>query len=400
VIWDSLLNGLGAVLSFFYQVIPSYGVAIILLTVLVRVVLLPLTIKQTRSMQGMQRIQPKVKELQRKYKGNRQKLNEELMKLYKDHQVNPLGGCLPLLLQLPVFFALFSVLRAPIQTMAVPDETVPASAVEQEGTACRPEGTGAAAVVVCEAPDGSQTFSISEWQDRDTGQPIEGPQAYLFRCLPQIEEEEGRGRFVSGFTCESALGAKHLPRDSDLFQAVVQDRANFLGMHLACSPTQAVSEEGIRQCSSNPETEPGGAALIGYFGMVALMVATTFYQQRQMQQASAGPQAQQLRMMSRIMPIFLGFISINISAGVLVYWVTTNFWQIGQQTLMLRSRGPEEPPTRGDGRPAKPAAKPPKGDEGATKPAKTGQTGKQATDGTGKKAGGRNARGRKKRSKR
>ena len=109
-LWDGLLSGLGAVLSFLYSVIPSYGVAIILLTIFVRLLLLPLTIKQTRSMQAMQQIQPKVKELQRKYKGNRQKMNEELMKLYKEHQVNPLGGCLPLLLQLPVFFALYRVL--------------------------------------------------------------------------------------------------------------------------------------------------------------------------------------------------------------------------------------------------------------------------------------------------
>jgi YidC/Oxa1 family membrane protein insertase len=398
-VFDGFLRGLGTLLSFFYSVVPSYGLAIILLTILVRLVLLPLTIKQTRSMQGMQRIQPKVKELQRKYKGNRQKLNEELMKLYKEHQVNPLGGCLPLLLQLPVFFALFSVLRAPIQTTAVPTETVAASAVEQEGTTCRPQGTGTTATVVCEGPGGSESFPISEWQDRETGEAIEGPQDYLFRCIPQIEEEEGRGRFVSGFTCESALGAKHLSRDSELFQAVVQDRANFLGMHLACSPTQAVSEEGIRQCSSNPETEAGGVALVGYFGMVALMVATTFYQQRQMQQASAGPQAQQLRLMSRIMPVFLGFISINISAGVLVYWVTTNAWQIGQQTLMLRSRV-SEPPAGGDGRPAKTETTPPKGGGSVAKPTKTGQSGTPPTSSGSKKAGSRNARGRKKRSKR
>ncbi|MGH2691843.1 MAG: YidC/Oxa1 family membrane protein insertase, partial [Actinomycetota bacterium] len=109
-IWNGLLSGLGSLLSFFYNVIPSYGVAIILLTISVRIILLPLTIKQTKSMQEMQRIQPMVKELQRKHKGNKQKLNQELMALYKEHQVNPLGGCLPLLLQLPVFFALYQVL--------------------------------------------------------------------------------------------------------------------------------------------------------------------------------------------------------------------------------------------------------------------------------------------------
>jgi YidC/Oxa1 family membrane protein insertase len=396
---DGFLRGVGTLLSFFYSVVPSYGLAIILLTIVVRLVLLPLTIKQTRSMQGMQAIQPKVKELQRKYKGNRQKLNEELMKLYKEHQVNPLGGCLPLLLQAPVFITLFYVLNSPLQTTAVLEETRAASVVEQEGTACRPEGTGASAAVVCEGPGGTESFPISEWQDQETGEALEGPQEYLFLCTPQIEEEEGRGRFVSGFTCESAKGAKHLPQDSDLFQAVVNDRANFLGMHLACSSAQAVSDEGIRQCSPDPQTQAGGPALIGYFGLVALMVGTSFYQQRQMQQASSGPQAQQLKLMGRIMPVFLGFLSINFPAGVVVYWVTSNTWQIGQQTLMLRSREPEPPPG-GDGRPAKTETTPPKGGGTVTKPTKTGQSDKAPRPSGSKKSGSRNARGRKKRSKR
>jgi membrane protein insertase Oxa1/YidC/SpoIIIJ len=77
---------------------------------------------------------------------------------------------------------------------------------------------------------------------------------------------------------------------------------------------------------------------IPYYALVALMVGSTWYQQRQMQRASAGPSAQQAQLMARIMPVFLGVISISISAGVLVYWVTTNLWQIGQQQVMLRGR--------------------------------------------------------------
>jgi YidC/Oxa1 family membrane protein insertase len=105
-------------LAWFYSLIPSYGLAIILLTVAVRVLLLPLSIKQTRSMREMQRIQPEVKKIQSRYKGKkdpaaRQKMNEELMGLYKEHGVNPLGGCLPLLLQMPVFIALYRVLLTP-----------------------------------------------------------------------------------------------------------------------------------------------------------------------------------------------------------------------------------------------------------------------------------------------
>jgi YidC/Oxa1 family membrane protein insertase len=108
---DGLYSALGHVLSFFYDLIPNYGVAIILLTIFVRIILLPLTIKQTKSMQKMQRIGPEMKALQAKHKGDKQKLNEEMMKLYKEHQVNPLGGCLPLLMQFPVFIALFRVLN-------------------------------------------------------------------------------------------------------------------------------------------------------------------------------------------------------------------------------------------------------------------------------------------------
>jgi YidC/Oxa1 family membrane protein insertase len=122
--WQGLLDSLGAVIAFFYRLIPNYGVAIILFTLAIRVVLLPLGIKQIRSMQSMQAIQPKVKALQQKYKGNRQKLNEEMMALYKEHGVNPLSGCLPMLAQFPVLIALFAVLRVPGGIVHIPHETL------------------------------------------------------------------------------------------------------------------------------------------------------------------------------------------------------------------------------------------------------------------------------------
>jgi YidC/Oxa1 family membrane protein insertase len=120
--FQALLNFLGAVLAFFYRFIPNYGVAIILLTLVIRVLLLPLAIKQIRSMQAMQAIQPKMKEIQRKHKGDRQRQNEEMMSLYKEHGVNPLSGCLPLLLQFPVLIALFAVLRVPGGALHIPHD--------------------------------------------------------------------------------------------------------------------------------------------------------------------------------------------------------------------------------------------------------------------------------------
>jgi YidC/Oxa1 family membrane protein insertase len=107
-------HALEYVVMFLYNnIIANYGIVIILLTIIVRLVLTPLTISQTRSMAKMQKIQPALQELQKKYKDDKQKLQQETMEFYKKNNVNPLAGCLPLLLQMPVFFALFQVLRSP-----------------------------------------------------------------------------------------------------------------------------------------------------------------------------------------------------------------------------------------------------------------------------------------------
>ncbi|MBM3671409.1 MAG: YidC/Oxa1 family membrane protein insertase [Actinobacteria bacterium] len=110
---DPLYDAIGWLLSLFYSVVPNLGVAIILLTFTVMLILYPLTAKQAKSMMAMQRLQPEIKKLQAKYKGDRQKLNEEMMKLYQEAKVNPLAGCLPLLAQMPIFISLFGVLRDP-----------------------------------------------------------------------------------------------------------------------------------------------------------------------------------------------------------------------------------------------------------------------------------------------
>jgi len=97
-------------LSFFYSLVPNYGIAIAMLTLAVMIVLTPLTLKGTRSMMIMQSLQPEMKKLQAQYKDDRQKLNEEMLKFYRENNINPLGGCLPLLIQLPVFLILYRVI--------------------------------------------------------------------------------------------------------------------------------------------------------------------------------------------------------------------------------------------------------------------------------------------------
>jgi YidC/Oxa1 family membrane protein insertase len=110
-----MLNGLfeliANTLNFFYTLIPNYAIAIALLTCVVMIITTPLTLKGTRSMIEMQRLQPQIRKLQVQYKDDRQKLNEELMAFYKEHEINPVGGCLPLLIQAPVFSILFYVVQ-------------------------------------------------------------------------------------------------------------------------------------------------------------------------------------------------------------------------------------------------------------------------------------------------
>jgi YidC/Oxa1 family membrane protein insertase len=112
--FQALLDAIGWLLAWLYDLTGNFGIAIIILTIVFRIVLLPLGIKQIKSMQAMQALQPKIKEIQKKYKGNKQKIQEQTMKMYQEYGVNPLGGCLPLLLQFPILIAMYSVIRAPV----------------------------------------------------------------------------------------------------------------------------------------------------------------------------------------------------------------------------------------------------------------------------------------------
>lgn len=263
-------------LAALYAVVRSYGLAIILLTLLVRLLLLPLSIKQTRSMRAMQRIQPEIKKIQQKYKGNRQKMNEELMKLYQEHQVNPFGGCLPLLLQLPVLFGLFYVLRTPLRYMG-------------------------------------------------------------FTAPPGVN-------FLNEFRPRGGLsGVMEMLQNSSLAQDLATAGLkvnNFLGLRLDCHPSDVLagraSDTIAASCGS------GFVTAIPYLALVLLMGYTTYYQQRQMQ-ASAGqnsPQAQQMQIMTRVLPIMLMVFSFNFPTGLVIYWITTNLWTIAQQRIILRVAPP------------------------------------------------------------
>ncbi|MGD8290555.1 MAG: membrane protein insertase YidC [Desulfobacterales bacterium] len=103
-----------------YSVIPNYGIAIIILTILIKIILWPLGSKSYKSMSEMKKIQPLMKEIREKYKNDKKKMNEEVMSLYRTYKINPLGGCLPMVVQLPVFFALYRMLYQAIELRHAP----------------------------------------------------------------------------------------------------------------------------------------------------------------------------------------------------------------------------------------------------------------------------------------
>ena len=114
---DFIAKPLGQFLYFIYNTVSfkNYGLAIIIFTIVIKLILLPLTIKQYRSTSKMQEIQPIIQDIQRRYKNDKEKMNQELMKVYQEHKYNPAGGCLPLLFQMPILLSLYWVINQPLK---------------------------------------------------------------------------------------------------------------------------------------------------------------------------------------------------------------------------------------------------------------------------------------------
>lgn len=131
---DPFFDLFATLLSFFYELWPSYGVAIILLTIAVMLLVTPLTLKGTRSMLELQMHQPELRKIQTQYRDDRQKMNEELMKFYAEHKINPVGGCLPLLIQLPIFIILYNVIQGLTRRTSLLDSVLAGRNGEIAGT--------------------------------------------------------------------------------------------------------------------------------------------------------------------------------------------------------------------------------------------------------------------------
>ena len=173
-IFQPLLDFVGSVLAFFYSIIPNYPIDVALLTIVIMAALTPLTVKSTKNMAAMQALGPEMKKLQQKYKGaeNRAQMNEEMMKLYKEHNVNPASGCLPMLLQMPAFFVLYSVIRGITNTVTIPAHTITVDGLKK--IVPPPDHGRSPATSPIRQQDAAQTSSLltasstrSEWTSRD-----------------------------------------------------------------------------------------------------------------------------------------------------------------------------------------------------------------------------------------
>jgi YidC/Oxa1 family membrane protein insertase len=250
---DPLYEAIGWLLSVFYSVIPNLGIAIVLLTFTIMLLLFPLTAKQARSMIRMQMVQPEIKRIQAKYKHDRAKLNEEMMKFYQENKINPLAGCLPLLVQMPIFFALFHVLRNSYKY--VPDTSSLYKAL------CTVPGNGTVATV-------GQCASGGRYGD----------------TLPVHQK--------------------------------------FLGVDLSVSAPSQI----------------GTWATFAGFALVVLVMFTGYMQSRQAQKRTPAIN-KQMALITKVLPVFFGFISLNFPSGLVLYFFVSNLWRLGQQEIIFRHFG-------------------------------------------------------------
>jgi YidC/Oxa1 family membrane protein insertase len=265
---DFLFDGIAAALAFFYDITSSYGGAIILLTLGVMVIVTPLTLKSTRSMIAMQQLQPELRKLQVKYKDDRQKLNEEMMAFYKEHNINPMGGCLPLLVQMPVFIVLYRVLHGLTQLQPYGHDM------------------GVAMGLAGRDPAGGGFFSLYGTFD------------------PQY--------------------VKHT---TALYQDLSASREmRWLGLDLATTFTK--------------QLDKGLVDALPYLVLVLLIAVTAWYQQRQIQARNSGQQSQinpQQQALMKIMPFFLPLFSLTLPAGLVLYFLVSNLYRIGQQAFITHT---------------------------------------------------------------
>ena len=286
-------DAIGWLLQFLYQLPPhNLGVAIILMTAVVMALMLPLTAKQVRSTVAMQKLAPEIKKIQAEYKEDRQKQSEEVMKFYKENDINPLSGCLPLIVQLPVWVALYRTLQAiPKHISKSSDLFVKLCGDAQYYATTKSAGIAEAQRKVADA--------VKAGKDKPTIELAK-------KALASAQNIDHQG------VC--------LKKPAHTLE--------FLGMDLR-----------LKLSSAAKLADASFWSLLPYGLLVAFVVATGVIQTRQTmarqkKQNPDQPVNPQMQMMMKVMP-FMNLMTAFFPVGVALYWGARNVWMIGQQHFVL-----------------------------------------------------------------
>lgn len=288
---------INAIFNFVYSLteMNSLGLSIIFFTIIVRLILLPLGINQQRSMKKMQKVQPIIQKIQNKYKGKKdaesqRKMQEELGAVYKENKVNPFGGCLPLIIQMPIFFALFNVLRNIPAYITVIGNVF-------NNIATKIMSINGYQAILANFTDGK---SIQNYDPSKINSIID--------LLSKFSKQEWTGL------------VQQIPVDiaSNIEQAIqAQERMNyFLGISLAESPGLAF---------------PG--ILLPLIAGLTTFLSTKFMSSNNNSDMNSTA-AQTQKSMNLVFPFITAFMAYTLPAGLGLYWITSNLFQMGQQFLI------------------------------------------------------------------
>ncbi len=322
-----IMSILGWILSFLFSIVHNYGIAIILFTVLIKLLLFPMELKQKRSMSKTQKIQPLLMEVQKKYANDKEKLSQETMKLYKKYGISPMSGCLPMLIQLPIIFALFYVIRKPLiymvgiefsETWRIAEafEYWVANIASPEQLATVPQAIKDAVANGNNLVSGSNLFGNYEINI-----------AEIIANNPEILNH----RFIVEHWGTSGIPSVDF---------------NFLGMNLAKAPSFGAI---IGLFSGN--VPPVGTMLLWIIplasGASAFMSARLASEKKPKEQKNVilaenekpqntGGGGEAMKSMSKIMPIFSVVFAFSLPAGVGLYWTTSNLIQIASHIIVKK----------------------------------------------------------------
>ncbi len=313
-----IMMGLGWVLKLMYMLCSNYGVALILFTIIVKAILFPLTLKQQKSMMKTQKLQPILNELQQKYGNDKEKLNQETMKIYQKYKINPMSGCLPLLIQLPILLALYWVVRQPMVYIMGFGESEVWRAINaiEEFSATNPDAVNA--LLSSMNIEGFNVF-------RDAN--------YSNFGMYEIQV----ARFLQDYP-----DVMNSPWITEMGRNILVLNFDFLGIDLSQTP-DLWSIVGL---ITGNIPENFGWSTVGLW-LIAILSGVSAYASSKISQALQPQQQPQvdengvekanpMKTMMIIMPIFSAWIAFTLPAAIGFYWVLSNVIQIIQQVVITK----------------------------------------------------------------